>query len=283
MNKTILITTHSKTDELKQAIQHLVACKNFYEYHLVIVYHEEVVTTDTFVKNINLKQFTSIPVNGSKKTKLENINHNRILGLNYCFDECNADYVVVIEDDVLCGYDTLVFCDKLIERYRENKNFRGINLGSKEKYNEAKRQEYGIFRYGLFGQGSAITKQTWARIKALNLLNELSDQGFDFLVEYYYKTGFVIMPRCSRYVDIGWNGTHTPKDPNDDYYRRLRESWVGASYFPDIDYQCMRFQFEWREDCTPYDEYKNLVFRAHFEMYRLKQRLKKTLRKFRML
>jgi hypothetical protein len=219
-----------------------------------------------------------VPIDGSGRSKLENINKNRIIGLDYCFDILGVDYVVAIEDDVLCGYDALVFCQTMIECYRDDVHFRGVNLGSKEVYSEAYRFEYGLFRYGLFGQGSAVTKQTWAKIKQLNILSTLTEQGFDFLVEYYYKTGFVIMPRCSRYIDIGWNGTHAPNDPNHQYYQALKASWVGLKAFSLIEYRLSSFQFNWRTDCIKYRSFQNLRYAIKFETYRIKQSIKRILK-----
>jgi hypothetical protein len=201
----------------------------------------------------------------------------RIIGLDYCFDQLAVDYVVAIEDDVLCGYDTLVFCQKMIDLYGADQRFRGINLGSKELFNEAYRDEYGMFRYGLFGQGGAVTKETWARIKRLNILSNLKDHGFDFLVEYYYKTGFVIMPRCSRYIDVGWNGTHAPKDPEHDYYQSLRASWVGIAPFTVPNYRQTNFKFKWRDDCIQYSSLQNFKFEVKFIGYRAKKLVKSIL------
>lgn len=275
LKKAILIATYNKTDELQKVLDHLASCSTFSSYQVVIFYHSEVTKTVAFVTQLNLANLVLVPVDGSARSKLENINSNRIDGLDYCFYTLGVDYVVAIEDDVLCGYDTLVFCEKMIETYRDDEHFRGVNLGSKEVFNEANRFEYGLFRYGLFGQGGAVTKQTWMKIKRLNILNKLTDQGFDFLVEHYYKTGFVIMPRCSRYIDIGWNGTHAPKDPNHQYYQALKLSWVGASAFPIESYRSNCFPFRWRKDCIKYSAIKNFCYFLKFEIYRLKQFIKR--------
>jgi hypothetical protein len=280
LNKAILIATFNKIEELRQVLDHLAACPTFNDHQVVIVYHTEVPATVAFLTPLNFTNFVLVPVDGSGRSKLENINRNRVIGLDYCFDTLGVDYVVAIEDDVLCGYDTLVFCQTMIETYRDEVCFRGVNLGSKEPFSEAYRSEYGFFRYGLFGQGGAVTKQTWAKIKRLNILSTLTEQGFDFLVEYYYKTGFVIMPRCSRYIDIGWNGTHAPSDPNHQYYQELKASWVGVKAFPIDDYRSSRFQFNWRSDCIKYQSFQNLRYIVKFEIYRLKQFIKPYIRQW---
>jgi hypothetical protein len=270
LKQAILIATYNKINELKKVLDCLAVCPLFQTHQVVIVYHTEVAETAIFLTRLKLANCTLIPVDGSGRSKLENINRNRIIGLDYCFERLGLEYVVAIEDDVLCGYDTLVFCQKMIETFRDDVNFRGVNLGSKEVFNEDGRSEYGLFRYGLFGQGGAVTRQTWNQIKRLKILSCIVDQGFDFLVEDYYKTGFVIMPRCSRYVDIGWNGTHSPKDPNHHYYTSLKASWVGTTAFPLPNYRLSSFQFNWRVDCIKYKRFQNLYYIIKFAIYRVK-------------
>lgn len=74
------------------------------------------------------------------------INQNVREGLQTAFKEKNSDYVVVIEDDVLLGYDFLVFCEEMHERYKSHAKFRGINAFAKEPYIREHLFNYGTFR-----------------------------------------------------------------------------------------------------------------------------------------
>ncbi|QWD14760.1 hypothetical protein G6702_01730 [Polynucleobacter paneuropaeus] len=278
--KAILIATYNRTEELQSALEHIQACQDFEDHYLVLIYHSEILETARYVENLSCANFIRIATNGTLRSKLENINKNRIDGLDYCFETLEVDYVVAIEDDVLCGYDTLIFCQQMIKKYGKNPEFRGVNLGSKEIYAENRRNEYGLFRYGLFGQGSAITKQVWKKIKSLKLLRQIDKQGFDYLVENFYKSGFVIMPRCSRYIDIGWRGTHAPKDPNNEYYLSLKSSWISTVPWGRIDYYSARFPYTWRYDCFPYYVKDNFKYKLKFEAYRIKIKMKELI-KFR--
>lgn len=277
LKKAILVATYNKTDELRLTLEHIANCQDYLYHQLVIIYHAEVLETSRYVEGLNITNLTRIATDGSSRSKLENINKNRIDGLDYCFEKLGVDYVVAIEDDVLCGYDTLVFCAKMIERYQHKTRFRGVNLGSKEIYEDDRRHQYGLFRYGLFGQGGAITKQVWQRIKSLNLLNEISKDGFDYLVEHFYKSGFVVMPRCSRYIDIGWNGTHSPKDQNNEYYLSLKASWIGVAPVLPSQYCVGVFEYKWRYDCVPYQGKEDLKYALKFQLYRMKIKIKELL------
>ncbi len=273
LNKAILVTTYNRVKELDSCLKALVACATFNEHYLVIVYHEENEDNNRFIAALNYQHGIYLAVNGSGRTGLENMNRNRIMGLDYCFQTLNVEYVVAVEDDVVCGFDALMFCNAMIKKYTNDSKFRGVNLGSKEPFHSNYLPDYNLFRYGIFGQGGAVTRGTWMTIKKLALLRHHAARGFDFLVEYYYKTGFVVMPRCSRYIDLGWNGTHAPKDPQDQYYLSLHESWVGIDPFETPDYKIKNFSYNWRDDCLPYTKYQNLLFNWRFAIFYIKLRL----------
>ncbi len=277
-NKSVLITTYDRVTELNNSILALKNCVNFSEYNLVIIYHIERPTTKSYIETIKDSNIICLPVDGTGKSGLENMNYNRIFGLDYCFNFLNSEFVIAIEDDILLGYDALFFSEKILNKFKDNLLFRGVNLGSKEKITSTNKFAYGRFRYGLFGQGSLITNREWKILRKLNIFKYIKYTGFDALVEHYYKTGFVIMPYASRYVDKGWNGTHAPKDPNDIYYKSLNESWVGTLEFQISDYKEEYLVYNWREDCITYKSKNNLKFFFFFLKFYLSIILKK--RKF---
>ena len=274
-NKSVLITTFDRVTELNNSIIALKNCFKFSEYNLVIVYHIERPETKSYIEGINNCNVICLAVDGTGKSGLENMNNNRIYGLDYCFNVLNSKFVIAIEDDIVLGYDALFFCEKVLIHFENNLFFRGINLGSKEKLTNSNKFSYGIFRYGLFGQGSLITKKQWGLIRKLNVFKNIKKTGFDSLVEDYYKSGFVIMPYASRYIDNGWNGTHAPKDPNDIYYKLLSESWVGTHEFHISNYKLQNLSYNWREDCITYKPKNNLKYILLFLRFYLSIILKK--------
>jgi hypothetical protein len=273
LNKAILVTTYNRVKELDLCLKALAACATFSDYYLVIVYHQEQEANNIFISGLNYQYGIYLPVDGSGRKGLENMNRNRITGLNYCFDTLNVESVVAVEDDVVCGYDALTFCSAMIKQYTNDPEFRGVNLGSKEPFHTNYLRDYNLFRFGIFGQGGAVTKPIWRKINKLGLLRHHAARGFDFLVEHYYKTGFVVMPRCSRYIDLGWNGTHAPKDPMDQYYQSLNGSWVGSTSFEVPAYRVKTFSYDWRDDCLPYKKNSNIKFYWRFLVFLIKLKL----------
>jgi hypothetical protein len=252
VRNSILITVYNRFEEFQKCLDAIHACKYQENYNLVIVYHEEIPSTKLLLDLVEHPFLYLIPVNGIGRTALLNMNSNRILGLNFCFEKLGSEMVIAVEDDVQLGYDALVFSEDIILRYSKNSSFRGVNLGSRMPRSGDLFYSYGKFRYGISGQGSAMTKDTWRKINNLNLLQGISYKGFDSLVEDYFKTGFVISPYASRYLDEGWRGTHASPDPNHPYYIDLQKSFVGSLPFAQQRLSCVRSKYSWRKDCIPY-------------------------------
>lgn len=275
---SILVTAFNRVLELEKALQAIQQCKGSEKYRLVIIYHEEQKASKDYIDHITIKNAIKIPIIGVGRSGLENMNKNRIFGLDYCFDMLSSEYVIAIEDDIVLGYDALIFSDQIINKYGSDKDFRGVNLGSRMCLDEKKKFSYGLFRYGLFGQGGAITREQWKKIKNLDLLSNHKFAGFDSLVEDYYKSGYVIMPYASRYIDNGWNGTHAPKDPVHEYYEDLRKSFVGDDRFEIKEYEYKELPYLWREDCLKYSKNMNYKFNKRFIIFYIKMILKRVIK-----
>lgn len=265
MYKSILITTFNRPIELKASLDALKSCVNYSEFNLVVVYHEENEKNIEILSELDGENNFFIPVNGKEKSPIENMNFNRILGMNYCINELNSEFVIALEDDIVLGYDALFFCDILINRYCNDSEFRAVNLGSREPLTKFNKFEYGLFRYGLFGQASAMTAKVWKQILSLGLLSKIDSEGLDGIIEAYMKSGFVVMPYASRYIDIGWkNGTHAPRNENDTYYNQLKKSFCGVGSFSLESYRLSRHQYNWRRDCQVFR--KGLIFNLHHKL-----------------
>lgn len=262
--KSICIATYNRPKELSLCLKMLSNCKLIDEFNVVILFHEENMDSLSVINLFNYRYKHVLSVKGVDKTPLENMNNNRLILLKYCFEKLESDYVVSIEDDVLLSYDSLVFSDFIISKFSKKFFFRGVNLGSLENKKEVDKSSYGLFRYGLSGQGGVITRKVWKKINKLDLLKNLSKEGFDSLVEAYWKTGFVISPYASRYMDIGWRGTHAPKDPKHSYYSKLKQSWLGPRKVFIKKYLKKDDHYFWRHDCLKYISWHNPYYLLKF-------------------
>ena len=268
--KFILVAAYNRPKSLDKLISSLVKCADFHEYKLVITFHEEVSEIKNYLLRSNLENLITIPVYGKNRSALENINFNRIFGYKYCFEMLEADLVIGLEDDVEVGYDTLKFSEALVEIYSNDPEFKCVNLGSRQPFDEELKFSYGKFRYGIFGQASCIARQQYFKEKSNHLYQWDYGIGLDSMLESYYKAGFVVMPFVSRYINDGRGGTHAPDNPSHEYYKDLESSFVGTENFQIESYIEIKDPFKWREDCVPYIHKHSRYFKIRFIFFKIK-------------
>ena len=248
----ILVATFARPIQLDKCLKSIF-CQIENKPHPVVVLHQ---TGSSDVSKVLARysdkiarKFELEPLGGSA---LENINLNRILGYEFCFKFLQCDWVLAIEEDVEVSSDALRFVEEMYERYHKRALFRGINLGSMEPFSEEMSNSYSLLRYGLHGQAAAISRRTWERFNVDYLVRSSKVAALDGQMELLLKSGFMVTPNNSRFVDTGWNGTHAPKDSNDPYYVRLRKSWVGSRVPSTVTYVRSEVEHSWRSDCRSF-------------------------------
>jgi hypothetical protein len=221
-----------------------------------------------------------VRVDGSHLTALENINRNRYLGNRIAIEELGADRVLAIEEDVEISSDAIRFCNEIMIKYSKKPFFKGINLGSREKYSQEDALTYSRQRYGLHGQASVITRKTWKKFNHKKIKKKFSTHGFDSLIELDLKTGFMVTPNNSRSLDTGWDGTHVPGDQRDPYFVEIAESFVGNHQTPTGKFMEKEMHHHWRSDIEIYKVFKTPSFFIIAKWNLLKHNLKEKLRNF---
>lgn len=227
MKNTIVVSTYSRPvllDKTLKSITEAYACDQF---NLVVLHQVGIPEVQQTIQRYRKSISMLVEVDGSAKSPLENINWNRIATYRIGFEIYNSNFVLGIEDDTQVSKDSLNFCLKIFEDHKNDVFFRGINLGSFESGPSVSINGYSKLSYGVHGQAGAITDRTWKAICRLGLLTQLETEPFDARIESYLKTGFMVTSNRSRFVDEGWGGTHAPSDSNDQYFTKLRNSWVG--------------------------------------------------------
>jgi hypothetical protein len=255
MKGSIGVATFSRADDLNRCLDSIVKARNGRALPLVVLHqqgHDEVTQV---IKYWRSEIQVLLEVDALGTTPLQNININAILLRNLAFQELQADWFLGIEEDVVIGGDSITFIETMMNRYWKTPGFRGVNLGSAIPRSSGSEVNYSRIRYGLHGQAGAIPKGVWAHFETSRLLKGSNQIGLDAMLERYLKTGFMCWPNLSRYVDNGWNGTHTPKDSNNEYYENLRQSFIDLS--SDIDFMYLENSVDnpWREDCFKYKKY----------------------------
>lgn len=248
----IAIPTYSRFHELELCLKHIIHANENFELPILIVHQ----IGNNKVTKV-LEKYRScidylIELDGTELSPLTNINRNRLLIYEIGFNWLDLDWVLVVEDDVLLAKDSINFIEKAINKYYRFPGFRGVNLGSRIPKNDSNKKTYSKLRSGINGQASAITQRTWNQFNHKKLMRNSSLYPFDGEFEPFLKSGFLVTPNASRLKDIGWNGTHAPKDSNDKYYKESEASWTGAEDLARDGYFLNNSPHDWRKDIRIY-------------------------------
>lgn len=276
--KSVVFIVFNRPDKTKETLNALRQVYLIEQFNLIVIRQEGSEEVKQIIDAISWIDTTHHVITYHSQSSVKyRINNNVRTGLEIAFANIDCEYTVVVEDDILIGYDFFNFCDVMHARYANDKKFRAINAFSKEPKQRDMLWSYGKFRYGI-GKGWSVSRSAW------NTLSKYwkpgVDQHFDYLIEEWAFQGFVVMPYCSRSLDIGWGegSSHGPKDEFDEHWVAMRKSWVGSNSFPIEDYQCVEhLPFTWRSDCVSYEN----NFSQLLKLYRLKIKilLKKILRR----
>ncbi len=278
MNKFILLIAYNRPENTGKVLDNLKKIKNISEYQLIVVRQEGNNEVRKIIDNITWIKTFHYSTDYDKTVSIKfKINSNMRYGIEKTFIEHKADFIVVVEDDILLGYDFLYFCEKMHYKFRNNIFFKGINAFSKERFDKSKLYHYSKFRYGV-GKGWSINRKIWNSLRIY--WKTPIDDDFDYQIEPWIRRGFVIMPYCSRSFDFGWDGaSHTSQNPDDIYYNDMKKSWIGDSEIDLKDYYHVRkMKFTWRYDCYHF----NIIDLRYFwsllvrVLIKLRNRIKKS-------
>ena len=282
ITKYILLLTYNRDIKTNEVLNHLKNTSNIGNYELVVIRQEGNDKVKSLIDTIDWINVHHITTQKKGSTK-QSINYNMHLGLQYCFEKNKAKQVVILEDDILIGFDFLLFCEAIIEKFYFNNKFRAINGFSAELFDINEISNYGLFKYGV-GWGWCLTDRVWSKLKCIWNGNE--NEHFDALIEPFMKAGFVIMPKCSRTLNIGWgnDGSHSPQMEDDEIYIKLKNSWIGSNPISAIQYtEQSNMKYSWRNDCLPYIQKTifNKIYNSYlFNLQSILIYLKYFLRKF---
>jgi hypothetical protein len=253
ISKYILLLTYNRDIKTNEVLSHLKNTANIENYELVVIRQVGNEKVKSLIDSIDWIKVHHIPTTKKESIK-QSINYNMHLGLQYCFNSLFAKHVIILEDDIVIGFDFLLFCENIINKYYFNNQFRAINGFSSEKFDNTEIANYARFRYGV-GWGWCLTDRVWKNLQLI--WNGEENTHFDALIEPFMKAGFVIMPKCSRTLNIGWgnDNSHSPQMEDDEIYVKLKNSWVGSNPIPTIEYiEQTNIKFTWRNDCLPYTD-----------------------------
>jgi hypothetical protein len=279
MRKAILIVAYNRSKILLSNLQNLKKCKNYYTFKKVLVLQDGKKEIINKIKKIDKKIIIIKTAYTSDYSIYSKVNNNIISGFNFCFNKLSSNYVVFLEDDMVAGYDFLHFCDYIIKKYQNVKNFFAFNGFSKEHCGNNK-FSYSKFIFGI-GKGWAIPRRNFLIIKDHfnKILNPDCKRFFDVHLEFFIKKKFfVIMPYRSRTLESPSNGiTFKKKFRYTQFYKDWQKSFVGTDYFPTKKYNYVKnFDYFWSKYCLRFskiNKFKSIYFYIIRKIYFLSKKL----------
>jgi hypothetical protein len=256
----ILIVCHKRSELLEKCLESVRSASTSESYTKVVVWQKGSIKVKQVLDKYDDLIDILIQVDGSSRGVTENISRNRFIGYLNCFEFLQADFVVALEDDVMIGFDSLVFVKEVYENNKNNRHFRGVNLGSCEPLDSDNKFNYSRQRFGIHGPAAALTRQSWSHFDLNDLLERSKKELFDGILEAYLRTGFMITPTNSRFIDLGVAGSHTSSDVNDKYFAGLRKSFIGTESFELRPYHRETISHSMGENAVPFRLQQNLLY-----------------------
>lgn len=205
-NTSILVLTHRRTKHLTKVLQGLKDASGVENGKVIFSCDRPSNEVLRICENFNHPNQSIIVHEDIPQSSAQAINRSLFRGLQYAFTINKSSLVVVVEDDILLSKDFLSFTLHVFRSYASKNGFRGVNLFSRSKSNLQLGNSYVIGNYGL-GWGWAINSNTFQKFQ--NFWQGDENNHWDFIVEPYCRTGFVINPFFSRVQNIGMDETAT--------------------------------------------------------------------------
>ena len=221
---SIIVLCHKRTEHLRQVLDALSLCAGIEHASLVFVAHD---SSESVLNLIEKSPFQRRVVLKVEKMNFVSsahaINHNLFLGLKFGFINNNSLFCCVVEDDTILAKDALEFMRSCLMKYGNDKRFRGINSYSLNVNEQCGKGDVVKINYGL-GQGWCIDRKNYSRL--LEFWTGLEKTHWDYFVEPFIRTGYVISPFYSRVKNIGFDSTGSHTRSPDEFSRLMEKSYL---------------------------------------------------------
>ena len=254
----VIVLAHKRTDHLERVLESLNASQQFEDFPRVAVIDEGNDRVRKLVRDLFsphcIIELRAEPELASRTRILRSLRH----GLSWAFETTRADYAVVIEDDVIVSSDFQSFVHQCMVDHMGNRLFRAVNgfgLGIPESGTDTGEVKTSRLSYGV-GWGWALPRRSYSHVR--RFLEVRGDYHvWDSLIEPYFRTGYVVNPRVSKILNIGFDSTatHTSVLEGSAIGQELRASFSSDVPIsnPTPSLVRSRDSFRWREDAIALD------------------------------
>ncbi len=247
MDIATLLICHSRHEHLAKVLEALNDSDRPLNSPLLIYSQDSPRQVRDLVKNFNIVNKTIVTNDGFNfKSTKQAINHNMFNGLKYVFDNFDVDACLVLEDDIVISADAYSFFIGIFDKFKLEKKFRGVNGFSVEVNPYVSDRDYVRVNYGL-GWGWAISRETFDFLG--KYWTGLEDEHWDFILEPYIRTGFVVVPIRSRILNIGFDTTATHTKNDFRLGERIFDSYHTKVLQKQKDFFESSAIYNWRIDC----------------------------------
>lgn len=252
----VLLLAHSRVEKLRSVIVALKGAHGVANYDLVAVQDGKRAPVSNLLKEELEADYLFVIENPEVSGPAQRISRSLKCGLDFAFFQLGAPHVVVIEDDIVVSPDFLDFVNSAHERFGLDKGYRGVNGFSAETVAppaDLDGAELCVrLNYGL-GWGWSVTPTIYEGMRPFLSSHRRSNPHWDYSVEPYVRTGFVVNPLISKIQNRGFDGSasHTTLSPGDGLENRIDQSFDLSNTLARrvTSLQESGLPFSWRMDC----------------------------------
>ncbi len=244
----ISIICYNRLAEIKLAIN-AVEQSRLSNQDVLIVCQKGNIEVENYVNSLDESRFERIftPEIQNESTK-QIINRNVHTAFKEGFLR-QADYVVLIEDDIEIHPTFLKYVDQLQMENTNDSNFRAINGFSASQQDPDYINGYGKFRFGV-GWGWSINLKVWNDLSAR--WNGSENAHWDGLIEPFMRCGYVTMPNTSLIRNHGLDGKGSNSADDPKLSQAISDSFKIESKSHDKEWTFHQSDINWRDDCFTY-------------------------------
>jgi hypothetical protein len=224
---SVLVLCHKRTWHLDQVLQSLSSCKGVENSKVIFVAHEAPESVIEIINKYEFKDKSLLTVNDkSFANPAEAINHNLSLGLNYVFETLKSEVCLVLEDDIVLASDALQFVIESEDAFAMEKRFRGVMLYSSNAPLTCLSGDIVKINFGI-GHGWSMNRKTYSNLRKFWKGSEKTH--WDYFIEPYLRTGYIVAPIYSRVLNIGFDSTATHTFENSKLQKGIESSFYSLN------------------------------------------------------
>lgn len=218
----VLVIAHKRTEHLRRVLDALASAHQVEDCIFLILLQDASAEVRRIVENSELPNMQVKENNRDFESIKQAINSNVFVGLEYIFEDFNCQQALVLEDDIVVSADFITFMCKSNNQFKNKPLFRGINGFS--TFDSRLFRETSLRVSSGLGWGWSINLNIYQELR--KFWNGTEDQHWDFLIEPFIRTGFVVQPTRSRVLNIGFDETATHSGGN-----KSLENLISASFY----------------------------------------------------